>query len=182
MKNMRMIIKPIPIDKPIEETEETLKALGTHSERTRNALGTQFQLINQLKKLRKLWGHSEGTLRALWGHSEGTRNALGTHSERTRNALGTHSERTRNALWAHSERTLSTLWAHSEYTLNTLWAHSEDMPKIWQNLKKHYPLTHFPTRIQEMPAHRNLVIPKQDLETIEGSHHGSGWLAASICN
>jgi len=27
MKNMRMIIKPIPIDKLIEETEETLKKL-----------------------------------------------------------------------------------------------------------------------------------------------------------
>ena len=26
-KNMRMIIKPIPIDKPIEETEETLRKL-----------------------------------------------------------------------------------------------------------------------------------------------------------
>ena len=66
--------------------------------------------------------------------------------------------------WTYSEHTLNTLWTHSEHTLNTLWTHPEDMPKIWQNLKKHYPLTHFPTRIQEMLAHLKMF--DKDLKKI----------------
>ena len=31
-------------------------------------VSNQFQLINQLKKLRKLWWHSDDTLRTLWWH------------------------------------------------------------------------------------------------------------------
>ena len=45
--------KKIPIDKPNEETEETLKKLWGNSEKT----------------LRKLWGNSEETLKKLWRNS-----------------------------------------------------------------------------------------------------------------
>ena len=36
--------------------------------RTWGWLSNQFQSINQLKKLRKLWWHSDDTLRTLWWH------------------------------------------------------------------------------------------------------------------